>query len=163
MDASSSSFLFYFNFSFVIVLLLKLERLHGIIDLRYNPTFIQTKFLHWAKVVYSVTRFQLPTNLVIPANQISRNLSPLQEFCLLLYTYSKVSIKHPVLLTTWFEFFQKVSIKRPGPSQKKSIVLLYFRAATANFWALLNDLVWIFGKKYLLNNQYYLFFQILSA
>ena len=48
--------------------------------------------------------------------------------------------------TTWSEFFQKVSIKRPGPSQKKSIVLFYFRAATANFWSLLNNLVWIFGK-----------------
>ena len=37
-------------------------------------------------------------------------------------------------------------IKPPGPSQKKLIVLFYFRAATANFWALLNNLVWIFGK-----------------
>ena len=48
--------------------------------------------------------------------------------------------------TTLSEFFQKVSIKRKGPSQKKSIVLFYFRAATANFWSLLNDLVWIFKK-----------------
>ena len=37
-------------------------------------------------------------------------------------------------------------MKRPGPSQKKSIVLFYFRATTANIWSLLNDLVWIFGK-----------------
>ena len=29
---------------------------------------------------------------------------------------------------TWSEFVQKVSIKRPGPSQKKSIVPFYFRA-----------------------------------
>ena len=43
--------------------------------------------------------------------------------------------------TTWSEFFQKVSIKWPGPSQKKSIVLFYFRAARANFWSLLSDLV----------------------
>ena len=42
---------------------------------------------------------------------------------------------------------QKVSIKRPGQS--------YFRAATANFWALLNDLVRIFVKT-LLNDQHYL-------
>ena len=27
------------------------------------------------------------------------------------------------------------------------IVLFYFRAATANFWALLNNLVWIFRKR----------------
>ena len=33
-----------------------------------------------------------------------------------------------------------------GPSQKKSIVLFDFRAATANFWSPLNNLVWIFGK-----------------
>ena len=58
MDASSSSFLFYFNFSFVIVLLLKLERLHGIIDLRYNayyfytPKYLRgnTLLLQWVKV-----------------------------------------------------------------------------------------------------------------
>ena len=48
--------------------------------------------------------------------------------------------------TAWSEFFQKVSIKQPGPSQKKLILLFYFRAATANFWSLLNNLVWIFGK-----------------
>ena len=47
---------------------------------------------------------------------------------------------------TWSEVFQKVSMKQPGPSQKQLIVLFYFRAATANFWALVNDLVWIFGK-----------------
>ena len=75
-------------------------------------------------------------------------------------TYSKLSIKRPVLLKTWSEFFQKVSIKRPGPSQKKMIVPFHFRAAKANFWSLLKDLVWIFGKKSLLNSQYYLFFKI---
>ena len=32
--------------------------------------------------------------------------------------------------------FAKVSIKQPGPSQKKWIVMVYLRAATANFWAL---------------------------
>ena len=48
--------------------------------------------------------------------------------------------------TAWSEFFQKVSIKQPGPSQKKLILLFYFRAATANFWSLLNNLVWIFGE-----------------
>ena len=56
--------------------------------------------------------------------------------------------------------FAKVSNKQPGPSQKKWIVLFYYlRAATANFWALLNNLVWIFENKYLLNDQYYLFFK----
>ena len=34
---------------------------------------------------------------------------------------------------TWSEFFQKVSIKGPGPSQKKMILLFHFRAATAKF------------------------------
>ena len=48
---------------------------------------------------------------------------------------------------TWSEFFLKVSIKQPGPSQKKMIVLFDFRDARANFWSLLNDLIWIFGKK----------------
>ena len=48
------------------------------------------------------------------------------------------------------------SIKRPGLDIWKMSLLndqvhhrknrFYFRAATANFWALLNDLVWIFGK-----------------
>ena len=90
---------------------------------------------------------------------------------------------------TWSEIFQKVSIKRPGPSQKKMIILFYFRATAANFWSLLNNLVWIFEKVSikrpgpsqkksiilfyfraatanlwaLLNAQYYLFFQILEA
>ena len=50
-------------------------------------------------------------------------------------------------LTTWSEFFKKsLSIKRTGPSQKKLIVLFYFRAATANFWSLLNNLVWSLKK-----------------
>ena len=57
-----------------------------------------------------------------------------------------------------FEFFQKVSIKQLGPSQKKSIVLFYFRAAMAIFWSLLNNLVWMLGKS-LLNNQYNIFFK----
>ena len=48
--------------------------------------------------------------------------------------------------TTWSDFFQKVSIKRPGPS-KKMIELFYFWAAMVNFWALSNDLVWIFWKR----------------
>ena len=39
-----------------------------------------------------------------------------------------------------------LDFKQPGSSQKKSIILFYFRAATANFWSLLNNLVWIFGK-----------------
>ena len=47
--------------------------------------------------------------------------------------------------TTWSEFFQKVSIKLPGPSHIKMIVPDFFRAATANFWALLNNLFCIFG------------------
>ena len=67
---------------------------------------------------------------------------------MVLITYSKVSIKRPVLLN---------DIKQPGPSQKKLILLFYFRAATANFWAL--D-IW---KESLLNDEYNLFFQILEA
>ena len=55
--------------------------------------------------------------------------------------YSQLSIKPSVLLNDLvYFFFQKVSIKWPGPSKKKSIVLFYFRAASANFWALLNNL-----------------------
>ena len=37
----------------------------------------QTKFLYWEKLVDSVTRLQLPAGLVIPVNQLSRNLSHL--------------------------------------------------------------------------------------
>ena len=36
--------------------------------------------------------------------------------------------------------------------RKKSIILFYFRAATANFWALLHNLVWKFPS-----NDHYLF------
>ena len=56
---------------------------------------------------------------------------------------------------TWSEFFQYVYIKRPGPSQKKSIELFYFWAATANFWSLLNDQVWTLDiwKKSPINDQ----------
>ena len=57
---------------------------------------------------------------------------------------------------TWSEFFQKVSIKQRGPFQKKLIARFHFRAATANFWSLLYELAWIFGKS-LLNDQYYHF------
>ena len=39
-----------------------------------------------------------------------------------------------------------LDFKQPGSSQKKSIILFYFRAATANFWSLLNRLLLIFGK-----------------
>ena len=42
------------------------------------------------------------------------------------------------------------------------IALFYFNAATANFWAQLNNLVKLFEKS-LLNDQYYLFFQIIEA
>ena len=62
---------------------------------------------------------------------ILKHLSGFEE------AYSKLSIKRPVLRTTWFEFFQQVSIKQPSPSQKK----------TDNFWAQLNDLVWIIRKR----------------
>ena len=37
----------------------------------------KTNFFCWAKLVDSVTRLQLPADLVIPVNQLSRNLSPL--------------------------------------------------------------------------------------
>ena len=30
----------------------------------------QTKFLYWAKLVFRVTRLQLPAGLVIPVNQV---------------------------------------------------------------------------------------------
>ena len=56
-------------------------------------------------------------------------------------TYSKLSNKRPVLLNN-----QKVSVKQPVPSQKKSIVLFNCRATTANSWSLLNNLVWVFKK-----------------
>ena len=66
--------------------------------------------------------------------------------------YSKLSTKSPDLSNDLVWFF-------PGSSQKQLIVLFHFRAAMANFCALLNNLVWIFGKKSLLNEQYYLFFK----
>ena len=55
--------------------------------------------------------------------------------------YSTLSIKRLVLLNDLIWIFPKISIKRPGPSQKKSILLFYFRAAMVNFWALLINLV----------------------
>ena len=61
------------------------------------------------------------------------------------FAYSKVSIKLPVLLNAQVHL------------RKKLIVLFYFKTAMANFWFLLNNLVWIFGKKSLLNDQYYIF------
>ena len=65
---------------------------------------------------------------------------------------------------TWSEFFQKVSIKRPGPSQKKLIVLFHFRAATANFGALLNDLTWSgYLEKVSIKQPVPSYFQILEA
>ena len=48
--------------------------------------------------------------------------------------YSKVTVKRPVLLNNLVWIFSKISIKQPGPSQKKYIVLLYYRAARANIW-----------------------------
>ena len=73
-------------------------------------------------------------------------------WCCLIQDSPTMSLKIRDLLsdlfhqTTWSEFFQKVSIKWPGPSQKKMILLFYFRVTTANFWSLLNNLVWIFRK-----------------
>ena len=64
-----------------------------------------------------------------------------------LLKYSKVSIKHLGLSNDLVGFFQKVSMKRQGPSQKKLSTLFYFRAATVNFWTLLNNLVWIFRNR----------------
>ena len=98
--------------------------------------------------------------------------------CTLYYNfmYSKVSIKRPVLLndlvhlkkidrTVLFkgchsqffisikrpglDFSKKSLFKRPGPSQKKIIVLVYLCTSL-----LLDVLVWIFGK----NLYYYLLF-----
>ena len=79
-------------------------------------------------------------------------------------SYSKVSIKRPVLSNHLVLIFPKslYSIKRPGPSQKKSIVLFYFKAATANLWSLSNDLVWMFGKVSI-KQPVLSFFQILEA
>ena len=48
--------------------------------------------------------------------------------------------------TTWSEFFKKYLLNDQVHLKKKMIILFYFRAAIANFWALLNNLVWIFGK-----------------
>ena len=51
--------------------------------------------------------------------------------------YSEVSIKRPVLLNDLFEFFQRDSIKRPGPSQ-------FYVELQKNVLFLLNVLVCIF-------------------
>ena len=48
-----------------------------LLDLKDLFITLQTKFLYWAKLVDSVTRLQLPADLIIPVNQLSRNLSPL--------------------------------------------------------------------------------------
>ena len=47
--------------------------------------------------------------------------------------------------TTWFEFFQRDSIKRPGPSQ-------FYVELQKNVLFLLNDLVYFFFEKSLLND-----------
>ena len=86
-----------------------------------------------------------------------------QSPCRRTLTHSKVSIKHHVLLNDLVWIFHKVSIKWPGPSQKKSIVLFYLLTCLLS---LLNDLGWIFGKRlpgliirtleYLVGTRYYL-------
>ena len=47
-------------------------------------------------------------------------------------------------------------------SEKKSIIRFYLTAAMANFWYLLNNLVWKFGKS-LYQTTSTIFFQILEA
>ena len=44
-------------------------------------------------------------------------------------------------------FFKMTLLNNQVHLWKKSIIRFYFSAATANFWSLLNDLVWIFGIK----------------
>ena len=74
-----------------------------------------------------------------------KNLPVSNDYLLALATLSSL-LSVLFYQTTSSEFFQKVSIKQPGTSQKKLIILFYFRAAMANFLSLLNNLVWIFGK-----------------
>ena len=62
---------------------------------------------------------------------------------------------------TWSDLFYKVFIKRPDPSQKKLIVLFYFRAAMANLWSIKQPGLDNLEKGYLMTRT--LFFQILEA
>ena len=61
---------------------------------------------------------------------------------------------------TSFEFLPKVSIKQPGPSQKKLILLFYLITCLLS---LLNALVLIFEKVFIKQPVVLSFFQILEA
>ena len=65
--------------------------------------------------------------------------------------------------TTWSEFLQKVSIKQPGLSQKKMILLSYFRAATANFLVSTKRSGLGILEKVSIKQPVLFFFQILEA
>ena len=58
---------------------------------------------------------------------------------------------------SWSGYLKLFSIKRPGPSQKESIILFHFRAATANFWVSFKQPGLDIWKKSLSKDQYYLF------
>ena len=84
-----------------------------------------------------------------PANQCHNVVNP---YLLLLMNLGKQQLIKAIRGPYRFNYInavwilQKISIKHRAPSQKKSIVQFHFRAATANIWALLKCLIWIFGK-----------------
>ena len=73
---------------------------------------------------------------------------------------AKIKIYVLIRAQLLFKVCYEIPCKRPGPSQKKLIILFCFRAAAANFWTLLNNLVWM---KVSFKRPVLSFFQILEA
>ena len=69
----------------------------------------------------------------------------------------------PVLSNDLAEFIQKVSIKWPGPFQKKNDRTDLFQGCHGQFLGSIKQPGLDIWKKYLLNDQFYLCFQILEA
>ena len=61
-------------------------------------------------------------------------------------------------LTTWSEFFKKVSIKQPGPSQKKINCTVLLQGCHGQLLGFIKQP----GLDIWKNNQYYLFFKFLK-
>ena len=121
------------------IIRIKIKTITTIMIMKYHPEIMAMKIL----IIKSIKKtYQI---IKIMKSQSQETMHKMKTR--MVRHFSEVTLSSLLSLlfyeTTWSEFFQKVSIKRPGPSQKKSIVLFYFRATTANFWSLLNNLVWI--------------------
>ena len=104
-------------------------------------------------VTRALLRISLMTSVSIEFNQVCWRQAVLSNM------YSKVSIKHPVLLKDLVWIFPKISIKRPGPSQKKIDPTVLFQGCHGQFLVSIKLPGLDIWKKSLLNDQYYIFFK----